>query len=93
MTSKRFQSGHEVLSHFVPSYDASRPLVRQYNERSGRLLSGERLGGALLEDLKQALAGIGTKRAQDSENEGPLAGQNDMPTDSVADGSKDQPNV
>jgi hypothetical protein len=56
MTTKRFQSGHEVLSHFVPAYDAQRNASTIYNHTNG--LSGKELGSALLKDLREELVKI-----------------------------------
>ena len=53
---KQFQSGHEVLSHYVPGYESHRPSNVEYNH--DRALSGQRLGTALLEELRTAVAKI-----------------------------------
>jgi hypothetical protein len=54
--AKQFQSGHEVLSHYVPGYASSRAVGAEYNH--DRLLSGHRLGAGLLEELRTAVSKI-----------------------------------
>lgn len=56
MTSRRFQSGHEVMVTFVKEYAATPRREPVYHDQPPLVLSGQELGKQLLADLRDALA-------------------------------------
>ena len=63
MTLKQFQSGHEVLTHYVNSYRPSVATIRPYDTVPARM-TGDVLASALLRDLTNALAELSPKIAE-----------------------------
>lgn len=55
MTSRRFQSGHEVMVTFVKDYSAPPRREPVYHDVPSPVLSGQQLGKELLADLREAL--------------------------------------
>jgi len=56
MTSRRFQSGHEIMVAFVKEYAATPRREPVYHDQPPPMLSGHELGKQLLADLRDALA-------------------------------------
>ncbi len=55
MSDKRFQSGHEVLIHYVRGYEGSERSVDPYRQPTLLPESGQTLASTLLTELRRSI--------------------------------------